>query len=121
MFFIVPLGHLHIISSKSIHNFMSNVIYKQTDRQTFTAKNTTSFIHLFVLLKLNDNKHSRFCKVTHTRDFHGLQLVLYINTLSWGSCHTSVGYSLRPTRTSSLSMDAVCLSHCYKVLSDRIW
>ena len=30
---------------------MSNVIYKQTDRQTFTAKNTTSFIHLFVLAK----------------------------------------------------------------------
>ena len=76
MFFIVPLGHLHIISSKSIHNFMSNVIYKQTDRQTFTAKNTTSFILICLYsLKLNDNKHSRFCKVTHTRDFHGLQLV----------------------------------------------
>ena len=26
-------------------------------------------------LKLNDNKHSRLCKVTHTRDFHELQLV----------------------------------------------
>ena len=56
---------------------MSNVIYKQTDRQTFTAKNTTSFILICLYsLKLNDNKHSRFCKVIHTRDFHGLQLVL---------------------------------------------
>ena len=41
--------------------------------------------------------------------------------LSWGPWHASVGYSLRPTRTSSLSMHAVCLSHCYKVLSDPIW
>ena len=47
--------------------------------------------------------------------------ILYINTLSWGPSHASVGYSLQPTRTSSLSMDAVCLSHCYKVLSDPIW
>ena len=79
MFFIVPLGHLHIISSKSIHNFLSNVICKQTDRQTFTAKNTTSFFLICLyLLKLKDNKHSPFCKVTHTRDFHGLQLVYHI-------------------------------------------
>ena len=47
--------------------------------------------------------------------------ILYINTLSWGSSHASVGYSLRPTRTLSLSVDAMCLSHCYKVLSDPIW
>ena len=50
-----------------------------------------------------------------------LQAILYINTLSWGPLHASVGYSLRPTRTSSLSEDAVCHSHCYKVLSDPIW
>ena len=55
---------------------MSNVIYKQTDRQTFTAKNTTSFILICLYsLKLNDNKHSWICKVTHTHDFHGLQPV----------------------------------------------
>ena len=47
--------------------------------------------------------------------------ILYNNTLSWGPLHASVGNSLRSTRTSSLLMDAVCLSHCYKVLSDPIW
>ena len=73
MFFIVPLGHLHKTSSKSVHNVLSNVMNKQTDRQTFTTKNTTSFIHLFD--SLNNNKHSRFGKLTHTCDFHGLQLV----------------------------------------------
>ena len=51
MFFIVPLGHLHNISSKSVHNFLSNVIHKQTDKQIFATENTTSFIHLFVLTK----------------------------------------------------------------------
>ena len=35
MFFIVPLGHLHKISSKSVHNFLSNVVHKQTNRQTY--------------------------------------------------------------------------------------
>ena len=47
--------------------------------------------------------------------------ILYINTLSWGAMYASAGYSLQTTRTSSLSIDAVCLSHCYKVLSDPIW
>ena len=74
MFCIVPLGHLHIISSKSIHNFMSNVIYKQTDKPSLPKTQPPLFICLYSL-KLNNNKHSRFCKVTHTRDFHGLQLV----------------------------------------------
>ena len=31
--------------------FFSNVIHKQTDRQTYTTKNITSFIYLFVLIK----------------------------------------------------------------------
>ena len=47
-------------------------------------------------------------------DIVSMWRILYINTLSWGPSHASVGYSLRPTRISSLSMDAVCLSHCYK-------
>ena len=47
--------------------------------------------------------------------------ILYINALRWVPSHASVGYSLRPTHTSSLSIDAMCLSHCYKVLSDPIW
>ena len=49
------------------------------------------------------------------------RLILYINTLSRGAMYASAGYSLRTTRTWSLSIDAVCLSHCYKVLSDPIW
>ena len=73
MFFIVPLGHLHKTSFKSIRNFLSNVIHKQTDEQTFTTKTQPP---LFICLySLNNNKPSRFCKVTHTRDFQGLQLV----------------------------------------------
>ena len=48
-------------------------------------------------------------------------IILYINTLSWGAMYASAGYSLRTTSTSSLSIDAVCLSHCYKVFSDPIW
>ena len=51
MFFIVPLGHLHKISSKSVNNFLSNVIHKQTDRQTYATTSVTSFIYLFVLTK----------------------------------------------------------------------
>ena len=44
-----------------------------TSRETnLRCQNITSFICLY---SLNNNKHSRFCKVTHTRDFHGLQLV----------------------------------------------
>ena len=47
---------------------------KQTDKPSLPKTQPPLFICLYSL-KLNDNKHSRFCKVTHTRDFHGLQLV----------------------------------------------
>ena len=40
---------------------MSNVIDKQTERQTYATKAI-----------------SRFCKVTDTHDFHGLQLVVIV-------------------------------------------
>ena len=37
------LGPLRKISSQSVHNFLSNVVHKQTDRQTNTTNNITSF------------------------------------------------------------------------------
>ena len=36
-------GALRKISSQSVHTFLSNVVYSQTDRQTNTTKNITSF------------------------------------------------------------------------------
>ena len=64
---------------------------KHTDKPSLPKTQPPLFICLYSL-KLNDNKHSRFCKVTikhsrfckvtHTRDFHGLQLVLYIVRLT---------------------------------------
>ena len=37
------LGPLRKISSQSVHNFQSNVVHRQTDRQTNTTNNITSF------------------------------------------------------------------------------
>ena len=37
------LGPLRKISSQSVHNFQSNVVQRQTDRQTNTTNNITSF------------------------------------------------------------------------------
>ena len=36
-------GPLHQISSQSVHNFLSNVVHRQTDKQTNAIKNITSF------------------------------------------------------------------------------
>ena len=36
-------GPVHKISSQSVHNFLSNVVHRQTDRQTNATKNITSF------------------------------------------------------------------------------
>ena len=36
-------GPLHKLSSQSIHNFLSNVVHRQTNRQTNATKNITSF------------------------------------------------------------------------------
>ena len=35
-------GPLHKISSQSVHNFLSNVVHRQTDKQPNTTKNTRS-------------------------------------------------------------------------------
>ena len=36
-------GPVHKISSQSVHNFLSNVVHRQTNRQTNVTKNITSF------------------------------------------------------------------------------
>ena len=36
-------GPLHEISSQSVHNFLSNVVHRQTDRQTNATKSVTFF------------------------------------------------------------------------------
>ena len=36
-------GPVHKISSQSVHNFLNNVVHRQTDRQTNATKNITSF------------------------------------------------------------------------------
>ena len=36
-------GPLHKISSQSVHNFLSNVVHRQTDKLTNATKNVTSF------------------------------------------------------------------------------
>ena len=36
-------GPVHKISSQSVHNFLSNVVQRQTNRQTNATKNITSF------------------------------------------------------------------------------
>ena len=36
-------GPLHKISPQSVHNFLSNVVHRQTDKQTNATKNITSF------------------------------------------------------------------------------
>ena len=69
-----------------------------------------SIANACIITKDSNNDHSKICvwccnyfketKITVTV----VSGILYINTLSWGPWHASVGYSLRPTRTSSLSM-----------------
>ena len=36
-------GLLHKMLSQSVHNFLSNVVHKQTNKQTNAAKNITSY------------------------------------------------------------------------------
>ena len=65
--------------------------------------------------------HKRIVLASLCERLEAMVIILYINMLRGGPWHTSAGYSLRPTCTSSLSIDAVCISDCYKVLSDPIW
>ena len=44
-------GPLHKISSQSVYNFLSYVVHRQTDKQTNTIKNITSFTKEVTILK----------------------------------------------------------------------
>ena len=82
---------------------------KQTDKPSLPKTQPPLFICLYSL-KLNDNKHSRFCKVTHTRDFHGLQLVrdYYPNNLN---PFCELYYILGKGAGSDVSIASICLSY----------
>ena len=41
---------LHKISSQSVHNFLSNVVHRQTDKQTNATKNITSFAKEVIII-----------------------------------------------------------------------
>ena len=43
-------GPLHKISSQSVHNVLSNVVHRQTDRQTNATKNITSFTKEVIII-----------------------------------------------------------------------
>ena len=59
-------GPLHKISSQSVHNFLSNVVHRQTDKPTL-PKNISSFakevinILLFLFLFISIHVHTRVC------------------------------------------------------------
>ena len=42
-FLVYYSGPVHKISSQSVHNFLSNVVHRQTDKLTNATKNITSF------------------------------------------------------------------------------
>ena len=48
-------GPRHKISSQSVHNFLSNVVHRQTDRQTNVTKNITSFANEVKMLQYVQN------------------------------------------------------------------
>ena len=50
-FFLVLLGPVHKISSQSVHNFLSNVVHRQTNRQTNATKNITFFAKEVIKLR----------------------------------------------------------------------
>ena len=45
-------GPLHKVSAQSVHNFLSNVVHRQTDKQTNTTKNKTSFAKEVLIHKI---------------------------------------------------------------------
>ena len=76
------LGPLRKISSQSVHNFLSNVVHRQTDRQTNTTNNITSFakvvniaFYSFYIQML------RFCNTHHNQFFNWLPYLVNIFTL----------------------------------------
>ena len=77
-------GPLHKISSQSIHNLLSNVVHRQTDKLTNATKNITSFakevtIHLGCQIKTlcigyNHDKHHLLRSYPIVNDYKTLHL-----------------------------------------------
>ena len=52
-------GPLHKISSQSVHNFLSNVVYRQTDKLTNTTKNITSFAMEVIIITTRSTQRAQ--------------------------------------------------------------
>ena len=100
------LWPLRKISSQSVHNFLSNVIQRQTDRQTNTTNNITSFakvvniaIYSFYIQML------RSCNTHHNQFFNWLPYLvniftlLIINDLDWKKEYSSYIQMFRSCNT----------------------
>ena len=81
------LGPLRKISSQSVHNFQSNVVQRQTDRQTNTTNNITSFAKNLLCQGGNIANYSfyiqmlRSCNTHHNQFFNWLPYLVNIFTL----------------------------------------
>ena len=81
------LGPLRKISSQSVHNFQSNVVQRQTDRQTNTTNNITSFAKNSFAKVVNIANYSfyiqmlRSCNTHHNQFFNWLPYLVNIFTL----------------------------------------
>ena len=52
-------GPLHKISSQSVHNFLSNVVHKQTDKLTNATKNITSFAKEVIIITTRSTQRAQ--------------------------------------------------------------
>ena len=83
------LGPLRKISSQFVHNFQSNVVQRQTDRQTNTTNNITSFAKNLLcqgcqygkLFILYSKLMLRSCNTHHNQFFNWLPYLVNIFTL----------------------------------------
>ena len=64
-------GPLHKISSQSVHNFLSNVVHRQTDKQTNATKIITSFAKEVISLYAHHNEN--------VHCLHAYQFILFTN------------------------------------------
>ena len=71
-------GPVHKISSQSVHNFLSNVVHRQTDRQTNATKNITSFAKEVI-------RHNHEQRIVHTRLLLDYHPIVPINRKSIGN------------------------------------
>ena len=81
-------GPVHKISSQSVHNFLSNVVYRQTNRQTNATENITSFAKEVIRVRSykTANVLTEIGKVTDGRVVTaGVSVTLTV--LSWSGGH----------------------------------